>query len=374
MKVGILKETIAGERRVALVPELVSKLTAAGLEVWVQSSAGIEAGFSDNDYAVKGATVSENVVAQAEILLKVRGPTASETSQLRGSSTVIGLLEPYSNAQQIQLLASKKITAFAMELMPRIARAQSMDVMSSMSTIAGYKAVMLGANRLPKFLPLLMTAAGTIPPARVFVIGAGVAGLEAIGTAKRLGALLEAYDTRPAVKEEVESVGAKFVELDLHAADAGEQGGYAKAQSTEFYQKQQDMLRTHVAAADIVITAALVRGTRAPELITAAMVHNMKPGSVIIDLAADQGGNCALTKPGEEVVIHGVTVIGPVNLPSSMPFHASAMYARNITNFLMHLAPDGRVQIDLNDELTRATLVTHRGEIVNEALRKKRTP
>jgi NAD(P) transhydrogenase subunit alpha len=374
MKVGVLKETIPGEHRVALVPELVPKLKAAGLEVCVQSSAGIEAGFSDEDYAAKGATLSQDVVAQADVLLKVRGPTAIETSRLREGSIVIGLLEPYSNGQQIELLATNRITAFAMELIPRIARAQSMDAMSAMSTIAGYKAILLGANHLPKFLPLLMTAAGTIPPARVFVIGAGVAGLEAIGTAKRLGALVEAYDTRPAVKEEVESVGAKFVELDLHAADAGEKRGYAKSQSAEFYQKQQDMMSTHVSAADIVITAALIRGTRAPVLITAAMVRNMKPGSVIVDLAADQGGNCALTKPGEEVVTNGVTVIGPVNLPSSMPFHASEMYARNITNFLMHLARDGKVQIDLNDELTRATLVTHRGEIVKEALREKRIP
>jgi proton-translocating NAD(P)+ transhydrogenase subunit alpha len=374
MKVGVLRETIPGERRIALVPELVPKLKAAGLEVCVQSSAGIEAGFSDKAYTDKGATVSQDVVAQTDVLLKVRGPTASETSQLREGSIVIGLLEPYSNGRQIEFLAANKITAFAMELMPRIARAQAMDAMSAMSTIAGYKAILLGANHLPKFLPLLMTAAGTIPPARVFVIGAGVAGLEAIGTAKRLGALVEAYDTRPAVKEEVESVGAKFVELDLHAADAGEKGGYAKSQSAEFYQKQQDMMSTHVAAADIVITAALVRGTRAPVLITAEMVRNMKPGSVIVDLAADQGGNCVLTKPGEEVVTNGVTVIGPVNLPSSMPFHASEMYARNITNFLMHLARDGKVQIDLNDELTRATLVTYRGEIVNEALREKQIP
>jgi NAD(P) transhydrogenase subunit alpha len=374
MKVGVLRETIPGERRVALIPDLVPKLKTAGLEVCVQSSAGSEAGFSDKDYAAKGATVEAEVVGQADVILKVRGPTLIETAHLRESSIIIGLLEPYSNEQQIQLLAAKKITAFAMELMPRIARAQSMDVMSAMGTIAGYKAVLLGANRLPKFLPLLMTAAGTIPPARVFVIGAGVAGLEAIGTAKRLGALVEAYDTRPAVKEEVASVGAKFVELDLRTDDADEKGGYAKSQSAEFYQKQQDMMSTHVAAADIVITAALVRGTHAPILITEAMVRNMKPGSVIVDLAADQGGNCALTKPGEEVVTNGVTVIGPVNLPSSMPLPASEMYARNITNFLMHLARDGNVQIDLNDELTRATLVTHRGEIVNESFREKRIP
>jgi NAD(P) transhydrogenase subunit alpha len=255
-----------------------------------------------------------------------------------------------------------------MELMPRIARAQPMDALSAMSTVAGYKAVLLAANRLPKFFPLLMTAAGTITPARLFVVGAGVAGLEAIGTAKRLGAVVEAYDTRPAVKEEVQSVGAQFVELSLDTKDAEERGGYARAESPEFYRKQQEMMVEHVAAADVVITAALVRGRHAPVLITEEMVRGMRPGSVIVDLASAQGGNCALTEADKEVVKHGVTILGPTNLPSTMPFHSSQMYARTVTNFLMHLLQDGKICMDLDDEMTRATLVTHQGEIVSDAL------
>jgi NAD(P) transhydrogenase subunit alpha len=259
-----------------------------------------------------------------------------------------------------------------MELMPRIARAQPMDALSAMSMVAGYKAVLLAANRLPKFFPLLMTAAGTITPARVFVVGAGVAGLEAIGTARRLGAIVEAYDTRPAVKEEVQSVGAKFVELTLDTKDAEEKGGYARAQSPEFYQKQQEMMAEHVAAADVVITAALVRGSHAPILITEEMVRAMRPSSIIVDIAAAQGGNCALTESDREVVKHGVVILGPTNLPSSMPFHSSQLYARTVTNFIMHLFQEGKIRLDPNDELTRATLVTHQGEIVSAAL--KATP
>jgi proton-translocating NAD(P)+ transhydrogenase subunit alpha len=256
-----------------------------------------------------------------------------------------------------------------MEFMPRIARAQAMDALSAMSAIAGYKAILLAANWLPKFFPLLMTAAGTMPPARVFVIGAGVAGLEAIGTAKRLGAIVEAYDTRPAVKEEVESVGAKFVELGLDTTNAEDTGGYAKAQNPSFYTRQPEVMSAHIAASDVVITAALVRGADAPVLITDEMVRNMRPGSVIVDLASDQGGNCALTEPGRNVVKHGVAILGPTNLPSSMPFHASKMYARTVINFLMHLFREGKPHIDLEDELIRSTLVAHQGKIVNEAAR-----
>ena len=367
MIASVAKETTPGERRVALVPELVSKLTATGLEVHVQFGAGVEAGFGDKDYEEKGARLTSDVFAKADVLLKVRPPTADEIAKLREASVFIGLLEPYTSEAQIRLLCARKITSFAMELMPRIARAQPMDALSAMSTVAGYKAVLLAANRLSKFFPLLMTAAGTITPARVFVVGAGVAGLEAIGTAKRLGAVVEAYDTRPAVKEEVQSVGAKFVELSLDTKDAEEKGGYARAESPEFYQKQQKMMVEHVAAADVVITAALVRGRHAPVLLTEEMVRGMRPGSVIVDLASAQGGNCALTEADREVVRHGVTILGPTNLPSTMPFHSSQMYARTVTNFLLHLLHDGKIRLDPNDEMTRATLVTHQGEIVSRS-------
>jgi NAD(P) transhydrogenase subunit alpha len=367
--VGVATETFPGERRVALVPELVSKLIAVGLEVHMQSGAGVEAGFGDKDYEERGARLASEVFAKADVLLKVRPPTAGEIAQLREGSIFIGLLEPYTSEAQIKLLSARRVTSFAMELMPRIARAQPMDALSAMSMVAGYKAVLLAANRLPKFFPLLMTAAGTITPARVFVVGAGVAGLEAIGTAKRLGAVVEAYDTRPAVKEEVQSVGAKFVELSLDTRDAEEKGGYARAESPEFYQKQQEMMLEHVAAADVVITAALVRGRHAPILITEEMVRGMRPGSVIVDLASAQGGNCALTEADREVIRYGVVILGPTNLPSAMPFHSSQLYARTVTNFLMHLYHDGKISLDPNDELTRPTLVSHQGEIVNEALK-----
>ena len=351
----------------ALVPELVPKLTQIGCEVLVQSGAGTGAGFPDCHFVEKGARVEASVLNQADIILKVRPPTSAEIDEMPQGATLIGLLEPYSPTNSFQLLEARHITAFAMELMPRIARAQSMDALSAMSAIAGYKAVLLAANHLSKFFPLLMTAAGTMPPARVFVVGAGVAGLEAIGTAKRLGAVVEAYDTRPAVKEEVESVGAKFVQLDLDTANAEEKGGYARAESAEFYKKQQEMMFRHVVAADVVITAALVRGQHAPVLVTEDMVRNMRPGSVIVDLAAEQGGNCALTEPGCDVVKHDVTIIGPSNLPSTMAFHASEMYARTVYNFLSHLLHEGKIQIDPDDELARATLVTRAGEVVGQA-------
>src|SRR3989454_34392 len=288
---------------------------------------------------------------------------------MKEDSVLICFLQPYTNATAIEALSARQITAFSMELMPRITRAQPMDALSAMSTVAGYKAVLVAASRLPKFFPLLMTAAGTVTPARVFVIGAGVAGLQAIGTAKRLGAVVEAYDTRPAVKEQVESLGAKFAELGLAAKDAEDKSGYAKAQSEDFYQRQQEMMFKYVAAADVVIPTALVPGQRAPILITEEMVRGMRPGSVIVDLAAEQGGNCALTEPGQEVVKHGVVIIGPVNLPSTVPFHASQMYARNVTSFLAHLLKDGVIHLDLNDELTRGPLVTHQGEILHEAVK-----
>jgi NAD(P) transhydrogenase subunit alpha len=266
------------------------------------------------------------------------------------------------------------VTAFALELMPRITRAQAMDALSAMSTVAGYKAVVLAADRLPKFFPLLMTAAGTVTPARVFVVGAGVAGLQAIGTARRLGAVVEAYDTRPAVKEQVESLGARFVELGLQTQDAQEKTGYAKAQSEEFYQQQRRLMLRSLAAADVVITTALVPGKRAPLLISDDMIQAMRPGSVIVDLAAEQGGNCAGTQPGQEVVRHGIAIIGPMNLASTMPYHASQLYARTVVNFLTHLVKEGKLRLDLDDELTRGPLVTHLGQIVHEAVKGRDGP
>ncbi|MBI3665664.1 MAG: Re/Si-specific NAD(P)(+) transhydrogenase subunit alpha [Acidobacteria bacterium] len=366
MIASVPKEAVPGERRVALVPELVGKLTKAGLEVLVEPGAGQPAGFLDSVYEEKGARLDSQALEKGDILLKVQPPSAEEVGRIKEGATLIGFLQPHTNGASIRALAERKVTAFAMELMPRIARAQPMDALSAMSTLAGYKAVLIAANHLPKFFPLLMTAAGTMTPARVFIIGAGVAGLQAIGTAKRLGAVVEAYDTRPAVKEQVESVGAKFVELPLETKDAEEKTGYAKAQSEEFYRRQQQMMARYIGAADVVITTALVPGKRAPLLISEEMVRGMRPGSVIVDLAAEQGGNCALTEAGRDVVKHGVTIVGPVNLPSTVPFHASQMYARTVTNFLAHLLKDGSVHVDLQDELTRGPLVTHQGQVLFE--------
>jgi len=374
MIVGVPKETVAGERRVALVPDLVPKLKQAGLEVLVEAGAGSAAGFPDQLFVDKGARLEEDVFSRADILLKVQPPTGSEIERSKEDALLIGFLQPYSAEVAITKLATRRITAFAMELMPRISRAQSMDALSAMSTVMGYKAVLMAAYHLPKFFPLLMTAAGTVSPARVFIIGAGVAGLQAIGTAKRLGAVVEAYDTRPAVREQVESLGGKFVELNLETKDAEAKTGYAKAQSEEFYQKQREMMLAHVAAADVVITTALVPGKKAPVLITEEMVRAMRPNSVLVDLAAEQGGNCALTEPGQEVVRHGVLIIGPINLPSTVPFHASQMYARTVTNYLHHLLKEGRISLDLSDELTRGPMVTHQGAIVHEVVKANLSP
>ncbi len=365
LSVSVPRETVAGEQRVALVPELVPKLIQAGLEVHVQAGAGAAAGFPDSAYQAQGARVEADRFGHADIVLRVRPPSLEEIASLKEGAVLIGFLEPYTNGPGIQALAARKATAFALELMPRITRAQAMDAISAMSTVAGYKAVLLAAIRLTKFFPLLMTAAGTVSPARVLVIGAGVAGLQAIATAHRLGAVVEAYDTRPAVKEQVESLGATFVELALETQDAEAKTGYAKAQSEEFYQRQRQQLLPYVAAADAVIPTALVPGRRAPLLITEEMVRSMRPGSVIVDLAAEQGGNCELAEPGQEVERHGVLIIAPLNLPSTVPFHASQMYARTVTNFLLHLVKEGRVNLDLGDELTRGPLVVHQGEIVS---------
>jgi NAD(P) transhydrogenase subunit alpha len=368
--VGIPKETTPGERRVALTPDALKALSAIGIEVVVEAGAGIEGGFEDAAYVAAGGKLEAGaVLSRADVVVKVQPPSESEIEALRSGSVLIGFLKPLDLPDVARRLASQRVTAFSMELMPRISRAQSMDALSAMSTIAGYRAVLLGAAALPKIFPMLVTAAGTISPARVLVIGAGVAGLQAIATARRLGAVVEAYDTRPAVKEQVESLGGRFVELDLDAGDAQDAGGYAKAQTEEFYQKQQELLGKRIAASDVVITTALVPGKPAPELITEAAVQAMKPGSVIVDLAAEKGGNCACTRPDQDVVVHGVTIIGRTNLPSEIPTNASQMYSKNIVTFLKHLAPEGELALDFEDEITQGALLTHDGAIANEAAR-----
>ncbi len=364
MIVGVPRETAAGERRVAIVPETVSTLRKAGLEVVVETSAGEPAGFSDSAYQAAGARLEPSAIPGADVVLKVAPPSATEIAFVKESATLIALLNAVDNAAGLSALAARNVSAFAMERMPRITRAQSMDALSAMSTVAGYRAALLAATHLPRFFPLLMTAAGTITAARVLVIGAGVAGLQAIATARRLGAVVEAYDTRPAVKEQVESLGARFVDLGLNTADAEAKTGYAKAQSEEFYQRQRLALGERIAQADAVITTALVPGQRAPVLIPEDAVRGMKAGSVIVDLAAEQGGNCALTKSGEVVIQHGVTIVGPLNLPSTLPYHASQMYARTAANFLQHLYKDGALKIDTEDELTRGPLVTYQGKVL----------
>jgi NAD(P) transhydrogenase subunit alpha len=368
VKIAVAKEVLPGERRVALVPEQVSKL-AGGHEIVVEPGAGAGAGYADDAYTGKGARVQAGAVDGADLVLKVRTPTAEEIARLREGATLVGLMAPLSEPQAMRALAARGVTTFALELLPRISRAQSMDALSAMATIAGYKSVLLAAEHLPRFMPLLMTAAGMLKPARVLVIGAGVAGLQAIATARRLGAVVEAYDTRPVVKEQVESLGATFVELPLETKDAQDAGGYAKAQSEEFYEKQRELMGKVIAANDIVITTALVPGQKAPILVTEEMVRGMRPGSVIVDLAAEAGGNVALTEPGKVVQRHGVTLVGPLDLASSMAVHASDMYARNVTTFANHLLAQGGNGPDLSDEITRGALVTHRGEVVHEAVK-----
>ncbi|RMH10007.1 MAG: Re/Si-specific NAD(P)(+) transhydrogenase subunit alpha [Nitrospirae bacterium] len=378
MLVGIPKETYPGERRVALIPSVVPTLRKAGLDVMVESSAGKEAGYPDAAYVEKGATIAASrmqVFDSAHILLQIRLPGANpeqgtpDLPLYRAGQIVIGLAEALSNPHAVRDLAARKVTAFAMELMPRITRAQSMDVLSSMGTIAGYKAVLLAAETLPKMFPMLMTAAGTITPARVFIIGAGVAGLQAISMARRLGATVEAYDVRPAVKEQVQSLGAKFVDLPLEAGDTEDKGGYAKALDESFYRRQRELLTKIVTSSDVVITTAAVPGKKAPILITAEMVAQMTPGSVIVDLAAERGGNCELTKPNQSIVAHGITIHGPENLASTVPYHASQMYAKNVSTFLLHLVKKGEIVLDLHDEITRETLLTKDGEIVHPRIR-----
>jgi H+-translocating NAD(P) transhydrogenase subunit alpha len=373
MIVAVAKETYPGERRVALVPAGVTPLVKGGFVVLVEAGAGLAAGFPDNQYVAKGAKIANNrdEIFAADIVLQVRAAGANPQAgvadhrRLHRGGVVIAMCDPLGQPKAVEPYATGGTSLFALELLPRITRAQSMDVLSSMATVAGYRAVLLGATTLPKMFPMLMTAAGTVTPAKVFIVGVGVAGLQAIATARRLGALVSAYDVRAAVKEQVISVGAKFVEMPLDTAAAEGQGGYAQAMDEEFYRKQRELMARVVAEHDLVITTAVVPGKKAPVLVTGEMVAGMASGSVIVDLAAERGGNCELTRPGETVVTNGVTILGPLNLPSDVPYHASQMYAKNVSNFLLHLAKGGQLNMNMEDEITRDTLVAHGGKIVN---------
>jgi len=371
--VGVLRETSPGERRVALVPEGVRTLVKAGLELRVEVGAGAGASIADAEYEAAGARIEDGaaVRAAADLALTVQPPSDADIARLRPGSALVSLLRPLDEPARAASLATRGVTAFSLELVPRITRAQAMDVLSSQATVAGYRAVLVAAERLPKMFPMLVTAAGTLAAARVFVIGAGVAGLQAIATAKRLGAVVEAYDTRPAVAEQVKSLGAKFVELELETKAAEDAGGYARAQSEDFYARQRALMADRAARSDVVVTTALVPGQRAPVLLDEDGVRGMRPGSVIVDLAAPNGGNCACTVPGETVVRHGVTIVGDTNLASAIPTDASAMFSKNVVALVRHLVKDGALQLDLTDEITKGALVAHGGAVVNEAVKAK---
>jgi len=374
VNIAIPKEIVEGEHRVALVPESAKRLKAEGLTVRVESDAGVEAGFDNDAYTSAGAEIVTDVASlwrDADMILKIHMPTnhprvgKHEAELAKPGAVLVGLLFPMSHPDAVRKLASAKVTSFSLDALPRITRAQSMDVLSSMSTVAGYKAVLLAAAHVGKFFPMLVTAAGTIAPARVLVLGAGVAGLQAIATARRLGAVVEAFDVRAAAKEQVESLGAKFIEAEAIAEDAEDAGGYAKALSEDQHKRELALLQKHIVDADAVITTALIPGRPAPELITAEMVQGMKPGSVIVDLAAEAGGNCVLTEPGRDVVKSGVTIMGVRNLPSTMPTHASQMYSRNMMTFVKHVLKDGALALDFEDAITGATCITRDGAIVH---------
>jgi NAD(P) transhydrogenase subunit alpha len=373
MKIAVPRETAEGEARAALTPQIAGQLVASGNEVLVQAGAGESAHFPDAAYAEAGARIVPDVAAlygEADLVLRVGRPSDEEIEMLRPEAVLIGTLGTLSNPQLAARLAERGITAISMDAIPRITRAQSMDSLSSQSTVGGYKAVLLAATRLPKFFPLLTTAAGTVRPARGLIMGAGVAGLMAIGTARRLGAVVEAFDVRPVVKEQVESLGATFVEVpmtDEEKASAQTAGGYAREMSEDYQRRQRELIAERVRAADFVITTALIPGRKAPILVTAEMVKTMQPGSVIVDMAAEAGGNCELTKPGEEVVAHGVTIIGVTNLPSTVPTHATQMYAKNVQTLVDHLVHDGKLNLDLEDEITKGATITHGGKVVHEA-------
>ncbi|MEO0685342.1 MAG: Re/Si-specific NAD(P)(+) transhydrogenase subunit alpha [Cyanobacteria bacterium J06649_11] len=376
MRIAVAKEIEASERRVALIPDVVSKLVQQGFEVSIESGAGEKALFNDSDYEAAGATIISDTAklwGEADILLKVSPPSqredgSSEINLLKEGSIFIGFLNPLGNPSLAEGLAQRKVTAFSMEMIPRTTRAQSMDALSSQASIAGYKSVLIAAEALPKYFPMLTTAAGTIAPAKVFVMGAGVAGLQAIATARRLGAMVEAFDIRPAVKEEVQSLGAKFVEVKLEEETATA-GGYAKEISEESKKKTQEAVNDRVKNADVVITTAQVPGRKAPRLVTEEMIAQMKPGAVIVDLAADQGGNAAYTEPGGNVVKNGVTIIGPVNLPSSVPVHASQLYSKNLVSLMKLLVKDNALNLDFEDDIVNAACVTHDGEIRNQRVK-----
>jgi NAD(P) transhydrogenase subunit alpha len=378
MIVGVPRESFPGERRVALTPAVLPTLAKAGVQAVIEAGAGVEAGYPDGEYAAKGAKIIPDrgeVFRTADILTQVLCYGSNDRTGkadlplFHRDQVLIGFLRPLGSVTSITEIAGKGVTSFSVELMPRSTRAQSMDALSSMSTISGYKAVLLAADTLPKIFPMLTTAAGTITPARVLIIGCGVAGLQAIATARRLGAVVSAYDLRPAVKEQVQSLGGRFVELAIEAKDAQDARGYARAQDEEFYRKQRELLGKVVAESDVVITTAVVPGKAAPVLVTKEMVAGMAPGSVIVDLAAERGGNCELTKAGEEMRVNGVTILGSFNLASTVPHHASQMYARNLTAFLQLLVKDGQLQLNTADEIIRETLLTQNGEVVNARLR-----
>jgi proton-translocating NAD(P)+ transhydrogenase subunit alpha len=376
--VGVPKESFPGERRVGLVPMVVPNLMKAGLEVLVETGAGEQAGYPDKFYVEKGAKIARDratVFSAAEVIVQVLCYGSNDiTGQadlplLRRGQVLVGFLRPLGSAEVLQQVADTGVTSFAVELVPRITRAQSMDALSSMGTICGYKAVLAAADTLPRLFPMLTTAAGSITPARVFVIGAGVAGLQAIATARRLGAVASAYDMRPAAKEQVQSLGGRFIELPIEAKDAQDARGYGTAQDESFYARQRELLGRVVAESDVVITAAVIPGKKSPVLVTAEMVQAMAPGSVIFDLAAERGGNCELTVPGQTVVRHGVNILGTINLASGVPYHASQMYARNVAAFLTYLMKDGKFQPNFEDEIARETLLTRDGEIMNQRVR-----
>ncbi len=376
VRVGVPRETYPGEKRVSVTPHVLPTLFKAGLHVLVENDAGRAAGFPDESYREKGAvTASRKEVFGAEVIIQIRmlGTNPQEgradLDLLQPGQIVIGISNPLAAPGAVRALAGHRITVFDMEMMPRITRAQNMDVLSSQASIAGYKAVLLAAEALPKMFPMMTTAAGTIPPARVFVLGAGVAGLQAIATAKRLGAVVEAFDVRPEVKEQVQSLGAKFVHVELDTAQSQGPGGYAKEQSDEFLLRQRELMTRVVAASDVVITTAQVPGKKAPVLVTDEMVRGMAPGSVIVDLAAQQGGNVEPSRPGETVVKYGVTILGPTNVPATIAYHASQMYAKNVCAFILHLVKNGKPVIDLEDEIVRETLIARGGEITNLRVR-----
>jgi NAD(P) transhydrogenase subunit alpha len=376
--IGIPAETYPGERRVALVPLVIPTLTKAGFEVLVETNAGQHAGYLDSSYTEKGATIAPDratVFANADIIIQVLSFGSNDITGdrdlplLRQGQILVGFLRPFGTKDVVQAMANRGATSFSIELMPRTTRAQSMDALSSMGTICGYKAVLVAADHHPRLFPMMTTAAGTVTPARIFVIGCGVAGLQSIATARRLGAVASAYDMRPAAKEQVQSLGGRFVELPIEAQDAQDARGYARAQGEDFYRKQRELLGKVVKESDVVITAAVIPGKKSPVLVTEDMVKGMAPGSVIVDLASERGGNCELTQPGKIITAHDVTIIGMINVASGVPYHASQMYARNVTNFLLHLIKDQKLNLNLQDEIVRETLLTHNGEIVQPRVR-----